>query len=466
MLGHYSASKFAVRGLDPGRGAGVGAARHHGQRLLPRHRRHGDVGATSTRSSPRRRACRRARRSPVLRADHARARRDARGRGRVRLLPRLGRLGLHDGAVRDDRRRGAVRMKAAVFHGPRDIRLEDVPEPSVRPGQRQGQGRLVRDLRHRPARVPRRADLHPAARQPAPDHGRDAAAHARPRVRGRGRRRRRRASRASRRRPRRDRAGLPLRRVRRVPARRAQPVRAARLLRADGRRRRHVGVRRHALLHGPRAARRADERAGRAGRADRGRPARGAPGRLRAGESALVFGGGPIGAVTVQCLKALGAGQIIVAEVVRRAQAQGARDRRRRRHRPDRGGRRRARARAHGRRGRRPLLRRRRHPGDAAGRAARTRKGGTVTIISIWEGPVQINPNDIVLSELARPSGRSPTRRRTSPTRSRCSSDGSIRPRASSPSASSSSDIVARRLRRARRPQGPPREDPRALAMS
>jgi (R,R)-butanediol dehydrogenase / meso-butanediol dehydrogenase / diacetyl reductase len=33
------------------------------------------------------------------------------------------------------------------------------------------------------------------------------------------------------------------------------------------------------------------------------------------GQSALVFGGGPIGAVTVQCLKALGAGQIIVAEV-------------------------------------------------------------------------------------------------------------------------------------------------------
>ena len=29
-----------------------------------------------------------------------------------------------------------------------------------------------------------------------------------------------------------------------------------------------------------------------------------------------------------------------------------------------------------------------------------TRKGGTVTIISIWEGPVEIHPNDIVLSEL------------------------------------------------------------------
>ena len=29
-----------------------------------------------------------------------------------------------------------------------------------------------------------------------------------------------------------------------------------------------------------------------------------------------------------------------------------------------------------------------------------TRKGGNVTIVSIWEGSVQIDPNDIVLSEL------------------------------------------------------------------
>ena len=35
---------------------------------------------------------------------------------------------------------------------------------------------------------------------------------------------------------------------------------------------------------------------------------------------------------------------------------------------------------------------------DAADGAQATRKGGTVTIISIWEGPVSINPNDIVLS--------------------------------------------------------------------
>jgi (R,R)-butanediol dehydrogenase/meso-butanediol dehydrogenase/diacetyl reductase len=118
------------------------------------------------------------------------------------------------------------------------------------------------------------------------------------------------------------------------------------------------------------------------------------------GQSALVFGGGPIGAVTVQCLKAMGAGQILVAEVaearkqkaleigadavidptqedvVERVRAltdgEGAE-----------------------------------HSFDAAGieqtlntALHATRKSGTVTIISIWEGPVQINPNDIVLSEL------------------------------------------------------------------
>ena len=36
---------------------------------------------------------------------------------------------------------------------------------------------------------------------------------------------------------------------------------------------------------------------------------------VREGQSAVVFGVGPIGAVTVQCLKALGAGLIMVAEV-------------------------------------------------------------------------------------------------------------------------------------------------------
>ncbi len=121
---------------------------------------------------------------------------------------------------------------------------------------------------------------------------------------------------------------------------------------------------------------------------------------FREGQSAVVFGAGPIGAVTVQCLKAMGAGRILVAEVseARKKKAidlgadsvidpteedvvekvreltggEGAE-----------------------------------HSFDAAGIPATlqaalgaTRKGGTVTIVSIWEAPVQLNPNDIVLSEL------------------------------------------------------------------
>jgi (R,R)-butanediol dehydrogenase / meso-butanediol dehydrogenase / diacetyl reductase len=118
------------------------------------------------------------------------------------------------------------------------------------------------------------------------------------------------------------------------------------------------------------------------------------------GQSAVVFGGGPIGAVTVQCLRAMGAGLVMLAEVAeaRKNKAleigadvvidpseedvvervseltdgEGAE-----------------------------------HSFDAAGiqetlqtAMHATRKGGTVTIISIWEGPVELNPNDIVMSEL------------------------------------------------------------------
>jgi (R,R)-butanediol dehydrogenase/meso-butanediol dehydrogenase/diacetyl reductase len=121
---------------------------------------------------------------------------------------------------------------------------------------------------------------------------------------------------------------------------------------------------------------------------------------IQAGQSALVLGGGPIGAVTVQCLRAIGAGQIMVAEVsaARKAKAleigadvvidpteedvaervreltdgEGVE-----------------------------------YSFDAAGiqetlrtALAATRRSGTVTIISIWEGPVEIDPNEIVLSEL------------------------------------------------------------------
>jgi len=121
---------------------------------------------------------------------------------------------------------------------------------------------------------------------------------------------------------------------------------------------------------------------------------------FKEGQSAIVFGGGPIGAVTVQCLRASGAGQIMVAEVseARKNKAvelgadvvidpteENVAER--------------VRELTNGEGAE--------HSFDAAGiqetiqtALHSTRKGGTVTIISIWEGPVQINPNDIVLSEL------------------------------------------------------------------
>lgn len=121
---------------------------------------------------------------------------------------------------------------------------------------------------------------------------------------------------------------------------------------------------------------------------------------FREGQSAVVFGAGPIGAVTVQCLRASGAGQIMVAEVSD-ARKQKALDLgadvvidpseevvvERVREMTDGEG--------------------ADHSFDAAGvqetlqtALHATRRSGTVTIVSIWEGPVQINPNDIVLSEL------------------------------------------------------------------
>ena len=121
---------------------------------------------------------------------------------------------------------------------------------------------------------------------------------------------------------------------------------------------------------------------------------------VQEGQSALVFGGGPIGAVTVGCLRALGAGPIMVAEVAdarkRKALDIGAdavidpteED---------------VVARVRELTGGEGVE----HSFDAAGieqtlqtALKATRKSGSVTIISIWEGPVQVHPNDIVLSEL------------------------------------------------------------------
>jgi len=121
---------------------------------------------------------------------------------------------------------------------------------------------------------------------------------------------------------------------------------------------------------------------------------------VQPGESAVVFGGGPIGAVTVACLKAAGAGAIYVAEVAdarkRKALDLGAdavidptEEDVAERVRSLTGG------------------EGADHAFDAAGieqtllTALRsTRKAGSVTIISIWEGGVTVDPNEIVLAEL------------------------------------------------------------------
>ena len=121
---------------------------------------------------------------------------------------------------------------------------------------------------------------------------------------------------------------------------------------------------------------------------------------VKEGQSAIVFGAGPIGAVTVQCLRALGAGFIAVAEVSetrkKKAQEIGAdavidpseED----------------------------VVKKVKEMTDGVGMdvsfdaagiqetfqtAMRaTRKGGTVANIAIWEGPIEIEPNVMVLSEL------------------------------------------------------------------
>jgi (R,R)-butanediol dehydrogenase/meso-butanediol dehydrogenase/diacetyl reductase len=121
---------------------------------------------------------------------------------------------------------------------------------------------------------------------------------------------------------------------------------------------------------------------------------------LQPGQSALVLGAGPIGAVTMLCLKAAGAEPILVAEVAeaRKAKAlelgadavidpstENAVERVKELTGGDGVD----------------------HAFDAAGIEATlqtairaTRKGGSVTIISIWEKPATIDPNEIVLAEL------------------------------------------------------------------
>ena len=144
-----------------------------------------------------------------------------------------------------------------------------------RPGAGEGRRRVVRHLRHRPARVPRRPDLHPAEGLAAPadrpgDAGGDGPRVRRRHLRGRRGRHEREGGRPGRRRA--------LRRVRRVFGLRDRPLqhlpqaRVRRARRAAGRVRREV---RRRLALGP-PARRHPDRPRRARRAARRRLPRGA----------------------------------------------------------------------------------------------------------------------------------------------------------------------------------------------
>ena len=58
-------------------------------------------------------------------------------------------------------------MKALRFYAPEDVRLEDVPEPRVRPGRGQAPGPQLLDLRHRREDLPQRPPEPHARRAPS-----------------------------------------------------------------------------------------------------------------------------------------------------------------------------------------------------------------------------------------------------------------------------------------------------------
>ena len=132
---------------------------------------------------------------------------------------------------------------------------------------RQGEGRLQRHLRHRPARVLRRADLH-SHRTPPADRPADAADPGSRILRCHHRRRGGR-HRLRRGRPGGHHAAVPVRALRAVPGGQLQHLSADRIPRADVRRR-DGRIHRRADRHAAPAARQRVTRTGRTGRTDVG----------------------------------------------------------------------------------------------------------------------------------------------------------------------------------------------------
>ena len=127
-------------------------------------------------------------------------------------------------------------------------------------------------------------------------------------------------------RPRRDRAGVPLRRVHRVPPRAARTSASSSGfygLMGGGGGMSEFAVMPSYMVHGLPDGLTSEQGALVEPIAVGLRAVRQAG--VRAGESAVVFGGGPIGAVTVQCLRALGAGPGDRRRGLAGAEGQGAR---------------------------------------------------------------------------------------------------------------------------------------------
>ena len=193
-------------------------------------------------------------------------------------------------------------MRALIFHGPGDLRLEDVPRPGAGPGRRPRPGRGRAHRRHRREGVPPRA---PAAARPAAEP-------VRPRVL-RDRRRDR---------PARGRGELrAVRRLRAVPPRRGDALREPAPAAERRLRRATCSSRSGSPAATSSPSRRPRARGRRARRAARLLPARRRARGDRAGDTVAILGAGPIGLMLCACVADAGGRPVVVGGRARAARA-------------------------------------------------------------------------------------------------------------------------------------------------